>query len=164
MRVKAEKEIGYNDSKIRCILDIYTTSISGPQPCLRSATQKQIASVLWELFNTVADELDLKPLEKDYAHMQDTLRLLTTTGKTAKEIMNNNIDLNLLPGKGKCDTCQLNEGNFCELKTLLENHRKNQKTYGEDYKHIAPDEWEENCIDEPNYNGTEITWCPLYEK
>jgi hypothetical protein len=87
MRVKVEKEIGNNGGKIKCKLDIYTTSAGGPQPSLGSATQGQIAAVLWDLYNDIADSLCLKPLEKDYAHMQDTLRLLVATGKTAREIM-----------------------------------------------------------------------------
>ena len=70
------------------------------------------------------------------------------------------IDINILPAKGKCLTCA--ERTDCPMKKMLPLHRQAKKDYGEHYATDHPDVWDEYAIDEPEFVGDVITWCPMY--
>ena len=77
-----------------------------------------------------------------------------------KDIEEEVISLDLLPGTGLCKHCK----NRCELKDLLSMHRPLMEKYGTThYEREAPAEWSEFAIDEPEYTGkNNITWCPVH--
>ena len=44
----------------------------------------------------------------------------------------------------------------------LKLHHEAQAAYGEYYKDTRPDLWNRYAIDEPDYDGDTMHWCPLY--
>ncbi len=74
--------------------------------------------------------------------------------------MINVVDISKLPLKGICNDC--NEKEECPMVDMLRVHRKNQEQYGEFYQTVRPDLWDMDAIDEPEFEGNKMEWCPLY--
>jgi len=72
------------------------------------------------------------------------------------------IDVSILPAKGLCEMCA--DRSDCPMKSMLPTHRWLQIEFGEYYGNIAPDAWVEFAIDEIDFVGEEVTWCPMYVK
>lgn len=70
------------------------------------------------------------------------------------------VDPARLPMKGECETCA--DRGDCPMKEMLPRHRANVKAYGEHYEDTRPDLWDEESIDEPEFEGGWITWCPMH--
>jgi len=74
------------------------------------------------------------------------------------------LDVKNIPSAGGiCMTCT--ERNNCPMVALLPVYRANVREYGDYYKDVMPHLWENESIDEPEYNLIgNIEWCPLYSE
>lgn len=61
---------------------------------------------------------------------------------------------------GLCDTCDDKEN--CPMNDMLKSHNQYVKLYGEYYKDIRPDLWDEYAIDEPEVGNDVVIWCPMH--
>jgi len=72
-------------------------------------------------------------------------------------------DLKLpIKGKGQCKTCS--DVNCCPMVETLPRHLANVRIYGEYYKDVRPDLWDQDSVDEPEIENGEIIWCPMHYK
>ena len=63
--------------------------------------------------------------------------------------------------KGICLTCE--DKDTCPMPAILAQHRNNVALYGEEYKDVRPDLWDEESIAEPEFNKDGgIEWCPMH--
>ena len=67
-----------------------------------------------------------------------------------------------LPSGGECETCV--EAKDCPMPDMLKKHFElvvQHRTW--EYEHEDPGGWHEYAIDVPDFDGTDVEWCPMHE-
>ena len=74
------------------------------------------------------------------------------------------LKFNLPQRRGICLTC-IESGTLgeCRVPEMLESHYTNQRHFGRNYKAGYPGLWEDESIDDPEFNDDgSIKWCPCH--